>query len=188
MGTEILYAPQLMPDMAWSQHIDHQWNPRAVNRILREVPGLSLCRKSEQLRFKLRYDIEPSKAPGVEELHRLLRKEDENVNLFVAEGRYLDVTPARASKGFALRYFADQWDIPLERILVVGASSSDETMIRGNTLGAVVANPYAEELAHLADVEGVYFCKQEGAKGIIEAIEHYDLFGACRRPDESTSN
>lgn len=184
MGTEIHYAPQLMTDIAWARHIDHQWNPRAVHRILREVPGLSLHRRSEQLRFKLRYDIDPSEAPAVEELNRLLRKEDENVNLFLSERRYLDVTPARASKGFALRYFADQWNIPLERILVVGASASDETMVRGNTLGAVVANPQAQELSHLADVEGIYFCKHEGAKGIIEAIDYYDLFGACRPPPE----
>nr|MBS0020485.1 glycosyltransferase [Gammaproteobacteria bacterium] len=184
MGTEIHYAPQLMTDIAWARHIDHQWNPRAVHRILREVPGLSLHRRSEQLRFKLRYDIDPSEAPAVEELNRLLRKEDENVNLFISERRYLDVTPARASKGFALRYFADQWNIPLERILVVGASASDETMVRGNTLGAVVANPQAQELSHLADVEGIYFCKHEGAKGIIEAIDYYDLFGACRPPPE----
>lgn len=188
MGTEIHYAPQLMTDIAWAQHIDHQWNPRAVHRILRELPGLELGRRSEQLRFKLRYDIDHSKAPAVEEINRLLRKEDENVNLFISEGRYLDVTPARASKGFALRYFADQWNIPLERILVVGASASDETMVRGNTLGAVVANPQAQELSHLADVEGVYFCNHESAKGIIEAIEYYDFFGACRQPEESSSD
>jgi len=184
MGTEIHYAPQLMTDIAWSQHIDHQWNPRAVHRILREVPGLELRRRSEQLRFKLRYDIDHNKAPAVDEINRRLRKEDESVNLFVSEGKYLDVTPVRASKGFALRYFADQWNISLERILAVGASASDETMIRGNTLGAVVANPHARELSHLTDVEGVYFCQHESAKGVIEAIEHYDLFGACRQPRE----
>jgi sucrose-phosphate synthase len=120
----------------------------------------------------------------VDEINRRLRKEDESVNLFVSEGKYLDVTPVRASKGFALRYFADQWNISLERILAVGASASDETMIRGNTLGAVVANPHARELSHLTDVEGIYFCQHESAKGIIEAIEHYDLFGACRQPRE----
>ncbi len=186
MGTEIHYAPQLMSDLAWSQHIDHQWSPRAVHRILRLVPGVELGRRHDQLRFKLRYEIDQSHAPALEEINRLLRKEDENVNLFVAEGRYLDVTPARASKGFALRYFADQWNIPLERILVVGASASDETMIRGNTLGAVLANPHAGELSHLADVAGIYFCKQESAKGIIEAIEYYDLFGACRPPGDDS--
>ena len=185
MGTEIHYAPQLMTDIAWTQHIDHQWSPRAVHRILRELPGLELARRSEQLHFKLRYTIDSAKAPVLDEINTFLRKEDENANLFVAEGRYLDVTPARASKGFALRYFADQWNIPLERILVVGASASDETMIRGNTLGAVVANPCAGELSHLAGVDGIYFCGQKSAKGIIEAIEHYDVFGACREPSAS---
>ena len=185
MGTELYYAPQLMADSAWAQHIDHQWNPMALRRILRGVPGLTLCPRSAQSRFKLRFSFDEGNAPAVEDINRLLRDEDESVNLFRPDSTHLDITPARASKGFALRYFADQWGIPLDRILTAGSSTADEDMLRGNTLGVVVASPHADSLSQLTEVEGVYFAKYQHARGILEAIDYYDFFGACRIPEES---
>nr|VFJ93626.1 MAG: sucrose-phosphate synthase [Candidatus Kentron sp. H]VFJ94397.1 MAG: sucrose-phosphate synthase [Candidatus Kentron sp. H]VFK01047.1 MAG: sucrose-phosphate synthase [Candidatus Kentron sp. H] len=182
MGTELYYAPQFFSDAAWDEHIDHQWHPRALRRILRKVPGLSPCPRSEQRNFKLRYTIDLNKAPDLEDITRILRQEGEPVALFHSDPTRLEVVPARASKGLALRYFADQWGIPLEKILVAGASASDEDMIRGNTLGSVMANPHAESLSHLAEVEGIYFSSAQYAWGILEAIEHYDFFGACCVP------
>ena len=88
----------------------------------------------------------------------------------------------RASKGAALRWFADERDVPLERILAVGGSGADEDMLRGNTLATVVANRHDEELSELADVDRIYFARQEHAAGILEAIDHYDFFGSCRVP------
>jgi len=183
MGTELYDAPQLTADTVWDQHIDHQWNPKALRRILDGLPGLQARPKSEQLRFKLAYEIDPAQAPSVDEINRILRQEDEAVNLFPSGDWRLDITPARASKGFALRYFADHWGIALERVLVAGSSASDEDMMRGNPLSAVIANPHAGELSHLADVERVYFSKGEHARGVVEAIDYYDFFGECRNPD-----
>jgi len=82
----------------------------------------------------------------------------------------------RASKGLALRYFAQQWNIPLERILVAGGSGADEDMMQGNTLAVVVANRHREELSQLYEPERIYFAEKPHALGIIEAIEHYDFF------------
>ena len=87
--------------------------------------------------------------------------------------------PVRASKGFALRWVANRWDIPLERILVAGGSGADEDMMRGNTLAVVVANRHEEELSQLTDAERIYFAEASYAAGILEAIEHYDFYGAC---------
>ena len=183
MGTELYYAPQLTADTVWDQHIDHQWNPKALRRILDDLPGLQARPKSEQLRFKLAYEVDPAQAPSVDEVNRILRQEDEAVNLFPSSDWRLDITPARASKGFALRYFADHWAIPLERVLVAGSSASDEDMMRGNPLSAVIASPHAGELSHLAEVERVYFSKGKHARGIVEAIDYYDFFGECRNPE-----
>ncbi|MGB5717744.1 MAG: HAD family hydrolase, partial [Gammaproteobacteria bacterium] len=83
------------------------------------------------------------------------------------------------SKGFALRWFADQWEIPLEHMLVAGGSGADEDMMRGNTMAVVVANRHHEELSALMDVEHIYFAKQPYAAGILEAIEHYQFFRNC---------
>ncbi|WP_438970710.1 HAD-IIB family hydrolase [Methylophaga sp.] len=174
-GTEIYYAPKLTPDKAWAQHIDYHWTPHKIRPFLDDYPGLERQPKSEQSRFKLSYYIDPDKT-DIEEIKRLLHQEEQSVHVQLAFGQYLDIMPIRASKGMALRYVADRWQIPLERILVAGGSGADEDMMRGNTLAAVVANRHDEELAQLSETEGMYLAEKPFAAGILEALEHYDFF------------
>lgn len=176
LGTEIYYAPHITADIAWSRHIDHHWNPKAIKRILAEVPGLVLQPKSEQSRFKISYHYDPAQAPCPDEINAILRKEEQAVNAHQAFGQFFDIVPVRASKGLALRYFAHQWNVSLDRILVAGGSGADEDMMQGNTLAVVVANRHREELSQLTEPERIYFAQQPYALGILEAIEHYDLF------------
>ena len=183
-GTEIYYAPKYSADIAWRKHIDYDWSPHKIKPILAELPGLKLQAKSEQSRFKISYYINPDIAPNIEEISSLLHQNEQSPHLNLAFGQYLDVMPQRASKGLALRYIADRWQIPLARIFVAGGSGADEDMIRGNTLAAVVANRHHEELSQLVDLERIYFAEQPFAAGIIEALAYYDFFDTCKDPDE----
>jgi sucrose-phosphate synthase len=186
LGTDIHYAPEYAVDKAWTRHIDHLWTPVAVRAILDELPGLKRQPKSEQSRFKISYYIDPQVAPSLEEINRLLHQGDQTVNVTLSFGQFLDVLPVRASKGFAVRWFADQWGVPLEHILAAGGSGSDEDMMRGNTLAVVVANRHNDELRALAEVERIYFAGAGYARGILEAIEHYDFYRSCRVPPRET--
>ena len=179
LGTEIHYAPRLTADYAWAHHIDHLWNRSAVIRILADLPGIKLQPKTEQSSFKISYYIDPNLAPDLEEINNLLHLHEMSVSVFLSFGQFLDIVPVRASKGFALRWFADQWEIPLEHILVAGGSGADEDMMRGNTMAVVVANRHHEELSGLIDQDRIYFAKQPYAAGILEAIEHYRFFRSC---------
>ncbi len=183
-GTAIHYAPDLTEDTFWTRHIDHRWTPHEVRRVLAGLPGLELQPKQEQSRFKISYYLDPRIAPGMGEINRLLHQEDLAVNAIASFGQYLDILPIRASKGLALRYVADRWDIPLEHILVAGGSGADEDMMRGNTLGVVVANRHGEELSHLGDGTRIYYAQQAHALGILEAIDHYRFFDSCDVPAE----
>lgn len=176
LGTEIYYAPQLIADIAWAYHIDHLWTPKVVRRLIEELPGLVQQPKLEQSQFKLSYNYDSNVAPPMDDILTLLRQHELPVNPTLSFGQFFDIVPARASKGLALRYFARQWHIPLERILVTGGSGADEDMLRGNTLGVVVANRHREELSILNETEHVYFAQQPHALGILEAIEYYDFF------------
>ncbi len=184
-GSEIYYAPTLTEDTAWTRHIEKQWTPQVIRRVLNGLPGLVRQGKSEQSRFKISYFIDPEKAPSLEEINQLLHQEEQSANTILSFGQYLDVLPIRASKGLALRYMAATWDIPLDHILVAGGSGADEDMMRGNTLAMVVGNRHHEELSQLADVERIYFARAAGADGILEALDHYDFFHSCRIPVES---
>lgn len=183
-GTEIYYAPKLTFDTAWDGHIDYQWSPHKLRLILDEVPGLVRQPKAEQSRFKLSYFIDP-KVVDVEDIKRLLHKEEQSVHVQMSFGEFLDILPIRASKGMALRYVTDRWQIPLERVFVAGGSGADEDMMRGNALAAVVSNRHDEELSQLVDIERVYFAKQPFEAGILEALEYYDFFDTCQDPRES---
>jgi sucrose-phosphate synthase len=180
LGTEIYYMPHLTRDSAWSYHIDHNWRRRSVMHVLNELPGLKLQQKSEQSKYKISYFYDPSIAPDVNEIVHLLHQYDQSVNVVLAFGQYLDVVPARASKGFALRWFAEMWGIPLEHILAAGGSGADEDMMRGNTKSVVVANRHHEELSELTDIEHIYFADKPFAAGILQAIVHYDFFRDCK--------
>jgi sucrose-phosphate synthase len=182
LGTDIHFAPEYAVDLAWTRHIEHLWTPARVRAILDELPGLQRQPKSEQSRFKISYYIDPQVAPSLDEINRLLHQGDQTVNVTLSFGQFLDVLPIRASKGFAVRWFADQWGVPLEHILVAGGSGSDEDMMRGNTLAVVVANRHNDELRALAEVERIYFAQAGYARGILEAIEHYDFYDSCRVP------
>lgn len=174
-GSEIYYAPKLTPDTAWAKHIDHLWQPHKVRDLLDDLPGISRQPKEEQSQFKLSYYIDPQQT-NLDDIKRLLHREEQSVHAQLAFGQFLDILPLRASKGMALRYVADRWQLPLERIFVAGGSGADEDMMRGNTLAAVVANRHHEELSQLEDTSHIYFAKAAFAEGILEALAFYHFF------------
>jgi sucrose-phosphate synthase len=182
LGTRIQYGQSLTEDDLWSQHIDHDWSIRRVRLALSQVPGLISQEQRQQTPFKISYFYDALHAPSPDELNTLLRQQEISANVIVSFGQFLDVIPARASKGQALRYVAQRLEIPLEHLLVAGGSGADEDMMRGNTLAVVVANRHHEELSPLPSRDSIYFARQSYAAGILEAIEHYDFFSQCRVP------
>jgi sucrose-phosphate synthase len=180
LGTQIYYGGQLISDDFWAEHINYLWQPVAVRRALQGLPGLVPQNRTEQSQYKIAFHYDPTIAPPVEEITALLRTKELTANVIYSFGQYLDILPARASKGQALRYVAQRWDIPLENILVAGGSGADEDMMRGNTLAVVVANRHHEELSQLEDQERIYFAHQNHALGILEAVEHYDFLSSSQ--------
>lgn len=183
LGTEIYYGQYFTRDTAWDDHIDYLWNPNKVRTVLQDIPGLKLQAKIEQSRYKISYYYDSSVAPDIDEINHFLLQHEQTVNVVFSFGQFLDIVPVRASKGLALRWYAEQWDIPLEHILVAGGSGADEDMIRGNTLAVLVANRHNEELSNLLDLERVYYTKKPYAAGILDAIEYYDFFKSCKVPE-----
>ncbi len=185
-GTEIYYAPKLTKDKYWAKHIDFHWGRHKIKALLDEHPGLYLQPKSEQTPFKISYYLNQD-VTDLDHINGILHQEDESANTQLSFDKYLDILPMRASKGMALRYVADRWQIPLENILVIGGSGADENMMRGNTLAVVVANRHDEKLSHLPELEKIYYAKKSYEEGILEAIEHFDFFGKCCPPEQQVA-
>ncbi|MGH8463591.1 MAG: HAD family hydrolase, partial [Pseudomonas sp.] len=155
---------------------DHMWSPHKIRHALHGVPGLELQPRLQQSHFKVSYYIDPQQIP-LEEVRAILNREEQSVYVQMAFGQYLDILPLRASKGLALRYVANLWQLPLERVLVAGGSGADEDMMRGNTLAVVVANRHHEELSQVGEGDNIYFAHRPYAAGIVEALDYYDFLG-----------
>jgi len=157
------------------KHIDHLWSPSSIWPLMEGLPGIRLQEYEHQSRFKISYYYDSRIAPSLDEISAYLRQNDQAVNTTLSLGQYLDVTPLRASKGNALRYVAQKWEIPFENILVAGGSGADEDMMRGASLAVIVKNRHREELKDISECQNIYFSEQPFSAGIMEAIKHYDF-------------
>ncbi len=184
-GTQIHYGPRLSRDEGWSRHIGYAWQPDRVYNLLARTPGVEVRSRAVQGVHSVHAFIADTDVfPGFEALENELHQLDIHANLVRLSRNELLAMPVRASKGFALRYFATQWGIALDHLLVTGGVATDEDMLRGNPLGAVVTPDGARELPGLTDLDRVIFTRSHGPMGVLEAIEHYDFFGACDLPEE----
>lgn len=182
VGTAIHYVhrdQRLVEDNNWSKHIDYRWEPKALLKVMRRVPGTTLRAASEQTDFKLSYRIDPEVTPTAREIKRLLRMQDLHAKIVITDKKNLDLLPIRASKGLAIRYLAFKWGMPLDKILVVGDSGNDEEMLLGDTLGVVVGN-HSDELDKLRGKRRIYFAEGQYSQGIIEGLEYYQFLDEIR--------
>ncbi len=183
LGTRIHYGQALNEDAYWQDHINHDWHPLRVQRVLSEIKGLTLQPQKELSHFKISYFYDEKIAPPIEEIIALIRQEELTTNFFFTANKLIDIIPSRASKGQALRYVTQRLEIALDHVLAAGGSGADEDMMRGNTLAVVVGNRHQEDLSALEDDERIYFANQAHAGGILEAIEHYDFLNTCKAPE-----
>lgn len=181
-GSAVHYGPHAVQDKGWSGHIRFRWSPELLRETLAGVRGIKIQSAEGQDEYKISYDVDPAKFPGVRYVLSRLRQRRLRANVIFSHGAYLDILPIRASKGKALRYFANKWGVALDRCLVAGDSGTDEEMLTGNTLAVVVGN-HDEELDKLRGAPRIYFAEQHHARGIIEGIQQYRFLGAIRIPE-----
>ena len=194
VGTGIHEGPHLEPASGWQTHLRYRWDRQGVIAALDGVPGLTLQGEEGQRAFKVSYYTDGSQvvADGEEgdpafvggeiikdEVRRRLRAAGLRFNAIFSHGQYLDILPVRASKGKAIRYLADKWELPLDHILVAGDSGNDKEMLRGDTLAVVVGN-HSAELEPLRGEPRIYFAEAGYAGGILEGIHHYRFLEEIR--------
>ncbi|MFN2115992.1 MAG: HAD-IIB family hydrolase [Anaerolineae bacterium] len=94
-----------------------------------------------------------------------------------SSGRDLDVIPAAAGKGKAIRFLIDHLGLAPRQVVVAGDSGNDRTMFDEFGCGVVVANAQPE-LAAMRDEESardIYFADGRYAAGVAEGLAHYGL-------------
>jgi len=179
VGAEIYYGPERTSDKGWASHLRHRWNRERIEKALEPLSFLLMQTDEEtQREFKVSYDLDTSAIDpdaAMPQIHEALYKTGVPHTLIFSHGMFIDILPQRASKGKAVRYLSNKWNVPLERIATAGDSGNDIDMLRGRTAGIVVGN-YSQEMEPLKDGSArVYFAKGFYAEGILEGLRHYGL-------------
>ncbi len=184
VGTELYYGKQLSLDKAWHSQLSAHWKPVEVRKVLDQLPGLTLQDEHEQTEFKISYRLDPTKAPPLQRLRRVLREQGLRVNVVLSLGIFLDVIPLRGGSDMSIRHLIYRWGFSPEQLLVAGDSGNDEGMLKGRTLGVVVGN-HGKELDKLRKLPRIYFAEGKHARGILEGIEYYNFLGNIRIPNDN---
>lgn len=173
VGSEIYYKGKdgYVFSTGWKAHISQGWKREQIYELLSDFDFLEYQEEDTQRDFKVSYFIENAEE-NVKLVRERLVQNKAKANCIISHKNYLDILPARASKGRAVRYLAYRWNIPHNHILVAGDSGNDEDMLTGELLGVIVGN-HGEELEKLRGRRRIYFAKAERADGIIEGINNY---------------
>ncbi len=176
VGSEIYYGAKAIEDRGFAHYLSHGWKPEEIRRALTELAGLRLQEDHAQRRFKVSWYIEEGTDP--EQMRARIKGALDDAGLhatvILSHGVFVDVLPARASKGKAIRFLARKWGVRRSDIAVAGDSGNDEEMLTGPYRGIVVAN-HAPELDRLRGQRRLYFAEAALARGVLEGLEHHDF-------------
>ena len=184
VGSEIHYGREFVPDKGWAARLRHRWKRDAVRDVLDGVPFLRQQDDLGAMRdFKISYVVDdeaaaaalseqPDQTDLMTHLHGLLDATKSAYTLIHSHGKFIDVLPHRASKGKAVRYLGQKWQVRLDQIVTAGDSGNDREMLQGRTAGIVVGN-HDPELADLKEASRVYFAENRCSAGILEGLRHF---------------
>lgn len=165
VGTIIRYRPRFRRDRAWESRFVDCWNGKKIEEIATGIPGLSPQRIRSPWRRSYHLEEEEALTLLVEALSRLAVR-------VVVTGRNVDVIPAVAGKGPALRYLVSCLNLPSEKVFVCGDDGNDLDMLQLNYRGVLVAN---SSLPPSLLPPTIYRANKPHAAGILEALHHFGL-------------
>ena len=183
VGSEIYYARaetdtasgpsdyDLVTDEHWLRYIDHGWDWVRVFEAAMAFGGLTPQTPQEQRRFKVSFMVR-DRGDLVERLRAHLRAVGLQVNVIYSHGEFLDILPARASKGHALEYLRARLRLPPGTTIAAGDSGNDDLLLRAASHPVLVSN-YSAELDAVARLDRTYVASFPHAAGVLEGIAAY---------------
>jgi len=178
VGTELWIPGDPGATGRFARALEAGWKRRAVERVLKELPGLVRQPAEFQSPRKSSWFLGGGKAARPAAVRRQLQAAGLSALVVCSGGRLLDVLPPLAGKANALRWLCHRLRVPLAQVLVAGDSGNDSAMLalRG-TRAIVVGNARLAELGRVRRA-AVYRASGRAAAGVIEGLARFGVGGA----------
>jgi sucrose-6F-phosphate phosphohydrolase len=183
VGTEI-YLPPFRPDSPaisdWDGRLHSLFRRDRAERFLECIDGLEI--QPAKFNTPLKVSCYLDKAPDPDAAAALIRErvapEADAYQVVWSSGRDLDIIPAAAGKGKAIRFLMDHVGLEPRQVIVAGDSGNDRSMFDEFGCGIVVANAQAELAAMrdtVSDDDDFYFARLPFAAGVAEGLRHFGV-------------
>ncbi len=181
VGTQIFDVRENQWIDDWSDELRRDWDRDRVHALLSEQPDLSPQPGRFQNPFKTSWYLRNAKAERLAEIEALVAASGIKATLVYSSACDLDLLPAAATKGGALRWLCKRLGIPLSSVIVAGDTGNDASMFNVPGVRAIaVLNAQPELLEATIGHPHLFHARQIMADGVIQGLCHFGV--ACLPP------
>lgn len=171
VGTEIfdVHADRHLDE--WSHELEPNWSFAIVETTIRDLfPGIEKQPDSCQNPFKCSWFWRDCTRVDLDRLHAVLRAAGLHVQIVYSSKRDLDVLPASANKGNAIRWLADQHGISTSDVVVAGDSGNDSSMFLVEGVHGILVANAESALVSVVSGASVHRSVESCAGGVIDGL------------------
>lgn len=175
VGTE-LYAPLLPRGDEFCARFGTGWDLAAVEQIVAAHSAATRQPPESLHPYKSSWLWPRASLYQLRTLEQRLTQAGLKVTVVYSCDHFLDVLPAAADKGKALRWLCERLDVPLRSVLVAGDTGNDSSMfLLEGVRGIVVENALPELFAAIVGREK-YASRAVFAEGVIDGLVYFGVF------------
>ncbi|MBI4624627.1 MAG: HAD hydrolase family protein [Verrucomicrobia bacterium] len=179
IGTEMHDAVDAHVAAEFHASIAPGWDGATVERIVESIPGVHRQPAEFLNPCKLSWHWHRATAAEVVRLEIQFEKAGLDVTVGYANSVYLDVVPRRAGKGNALAWLCRRIGVPLENVLVAGASANNGSMFAlAGVRGILVGNASGELFAAAGRFKPL-ITREKMADGVLAGLSHFGVLEAA---------
>ena len=181
VGTEIYLPPfeaNMEPLPAWNERLHQQFSRKRAIEFATDIAGAEIQPEHYNTPLKVSYYLD--KSPDPEKAARQIRQRvadhGNGYQVVWSSGKDLDILPAAAGKGKAIRFLLRFLELEPKQVITAGDSGNDRSMLEEFERGIVVANA-RPELKNLKEEKAanLYFANQPYAAGVAEGLRHFGV-------------
>lgn len=181
VGTEI-YLPPFVPDQsplaAWSTQLQQAFtHQRAVDFVEPDGQWVLQSGKANTALKASWWYVGRGDPDAAAQRVAARVAEHPDYRMIWSSGRDLDILPATAGKGCALRFLVEYWQRDADACVVAGDTGNDINMIEAFSRGIVVANAQAELLRFGRERNGdtVFMASHPYAAGVEQGLDYWSV-------------
>ncbi len=183
VGTEIYlppFSPNQEPLADWDQLLKKRFSRQEAENFLHGIKGAQIQPDRYNTPLKVSYFLNETPNPqGAAQLvKQRVAEVDNDYQVVWSSGKHLDILPAAAGKGKAIRFLIDYLDLSPQQVITAGDSGNDRSMLDEFGCGIIVGNaqPELQELKSKNRGTSYYFAQNSYAAGVEEGLRHFGVF------------